>query len=134
MLLAQSDTLHGINRKNNLADHIHLMKVVKFQTFLPPRKTSTTARNSFENEKSPFDLQSTLLQLNYLSGLNNKKKKMEFCLQVIALPTLLQKRLLQINVIIIIIACLSSPFFRNGTPTFQSTHFCSYHPPGVKRD
>ena len=75
MLLAQSDTLQGINKKNNLADHIHLMKVVKFQTFLPPRKTSTTARNLFENEKSPFDLQSTLLRLNYLSGLNNKKKK-----------------------------------------------------------
>ena len=101
MLLAQSDTLYGINRKNNLADHIHLMKVVKFQTFLPPRKTSMTARNSFENEKSPFALQSTLLKLNYLSGLNNEKKKMEFCLQVIPLPTLPQNRPLHINVIII---------------------------------
>ena len=101
MLLAQSDTLHGINKKNNLADHIHLMKVVKFQTFLSPRKTSATARNLFENEKSPFDLQSTLLNLNYLSGLNNKKKKMEFCLQVIPLSTLLQNRPLHINVIII---------------------------------
>ena len=101
MLLAQSDTLYGINRKNNLPDDIHLMKVVKFQTFLPPRKTSMTGRNSFENEKSPFALQSTLLKLNYLSGLNNKKKKMEFCLQVIPLPTLLQNRPLHINVIII---------------------------------
>ena len=64
--------------KNNLADHIHLMKVVMFQTFLPPRKTSTTARNSFQNEKSPFDLQSTLLQLNHLSGLNKKKKNWNF--------------------------------------------------------
>ena len=35
MLLAQSATSQGVNRKNNLADHIYLMKVVKFQTFLP---------------------------------------------------------------------------------------------------
>ena len=76
MLLTQSDTLQGIiiNRKNNLADHIRLVKVVKFQTFLPSRETSKTARNSFENKKSPFDLQSALLRLNYLVGLNKKKK------------------------------------------------------------
>jgi len=52
------------------------MKAVTFQAFLPEaRKTSTTARTSFENVTSLLNLQLTLLNLNCLSCLGKKKKK-----------------------------------------------------------
>ena len=49
------------------------------QAFLPEaRKTSTTARTSFENVTSRINLQLTLPNFNCLSGLGKKKKKNVF--------------------------------------------------------
>ena len=38
LLQVKSVALQGVNRKDNLADYIQLMKVVRFQAFLLPRK------------------------------------------------------------------------------------------------